>query len=98
MYPSGANDYTRAEALQRLFALSLRSASAEKLPQRIIGKRKRRLSARDRLIVKHGHNTQRDLLPDRREGSDNPFARLLRLLPCDGRDARVDAQHRECEQ
>ena len=32
------DNYARAEALQRLFALSLRSASAEKLAQRIIGK------------------------------------------------------------
>ena len=39
-----ADDYTRSKALQRLFAFSLRSAAAEKLAQRIIGKRKRRLS------------------------------------------------------
>src|SRR5207247_7729694 len=93
-----ADNYTRAEALQRLFALSLRIASAEKLAQRIIGKWIRRLSPRDRLCGKHCHNTRRDLFHDGREGRNNSLARLLRLLRCDGRHARLNAKHRESEQ
>ena len=98
MYPIRTNNYAGTEALQRLFALSLRSASAEKLPQRIIRKRKCRLSARDRLCGKYRHNTGRDLLHDGREGRDNSLACLLRLLRHYKRQTGVHAQHGQCEQ
>src|SRR5215469_1270059 len=89
------DDHTRAEALQCLFALSLRSAPTEKLTQRIIGKRKPRLRARHRLCGKYRHDTRRDLLHNRPEGRYNSLARLLRQA----RDqTSVTAQHHECEQ
>src|SRR5438477_12437568 len=94
----GANDYTRTKALQRLFALRLRTPSPEKLAQRIIGKRKGRLSAGDCLCGKYCHNTRRNLFHNWREGCNNSFARLLRLLCCDRRQTRVHVQRRECKQ
>src|SRR5262249_5095858 len=91
------NDYTRTKALQRLFALRLRTPSAEKLAQRVIRKRKGRLSARDCLCGKYCHNARRDFFHNWREGRNNSLARLLRLLCCDRRHTRVHARRRGCE-
>src|SRR5215471_8735514 len=93
-----ADNYTRTEALQRLFALGLRTAAAKKLAQRIIGKRKPSLSARDRLGRKHCHNARRDLFHNRSEGCDNSLARLLRLLGYRPEHTRMYAKHCNCEQ
>src|SRR5215813_12335266 len=92
------DNYTRAEALQRLFALRLRTESAEKLAQRIIRKRKRRLSARDRLGGKHCHNTRRDLFHNWREARNSSRARLLRLLRNRQERTRMYAKQCDCEQ
>jgi hypothetical protein len=66
------DNHAGAEALQSLFALSLRELSSEKLAQRVVTKWKRCRTARNRLRSKHCYNARRDFLNNRRERRDKP--------------------------
>ena len=87
-----ADDHARAEALKRLLALPLRKLSAEKLSQRVVGKRKRRYAPRHRLGSEYRHHAGRDLLDDRRKTRDNTRLRGRGFLRRGRRGARRETQ------
>ena len=90
--PIRADDHARAEALKRLLTLLLRSWSAEKLSQRVVGKWKRRCAPRHRLGSEHRDNARSDFLDNRRESCDNPRLHGRGFLGRRRRGARREIQ------
>src|SRR5207245_7651422 len=91
----GADDDARAEAFERLLALSLRKLTTEKFTQRFIGKRKRQNALRQALSGEHCNNGRRDFLDDGREARDRPLRRLHRFLRRARKRACTDKKHRQ---
>jgi len=76
----------------------LRSASPEKLAERVIGEWIGPQSVPHRLRRRHCDDTRHNFFHQQRERCNDSIARLLGLLRNHGRQTRVYAQHREAEQ